>query len=433
MMESAKRRFPFLPAVFCLLSCCLLGIAAPARAWEEEEERPAWEANTEPELPTDAGDSRQEGPVRLARFSLVEGDVTWRGGETSEWSAASRNLPLRQGAQIWVADRGRAEIQFDDGSRLRLGHGALITLQTLYSDSEGEFTEITLNDGVVALRLQHERSIYQVNTPLVSVKATGPARLRVGAGDGVEVAVRQGRATVEGSQGKATLAEGDYLDLRDADSPLDLRRLPRPDGFDDWVAARDREIDADWNRVSRRYLPSNIALVADDLDDYGTWRNDAEYGYVWCPRVTVVNWRPYHYGRWVWCNPFGWTWVADGCDAPWGWAPYHYGTWAYRPYGWAWVPGPVNQYWCPAVVHFCENAGQVAWVPLAPREVRYPSFLSLGFGGRNWAFYFSIGQAAVYYPWNETRWTARPWRSSYCNRVTYVTNVTNIYNNVSSG
>ena len=66
-----------------------------------------------------AGTQENTGPVRLARISYVRGNVTWRSEESSDWSAATRNLPLRQGAQIWVSEGGRAEIQFDDGSLLR--------------------------------------------------------------------------------------------------------------------------------------------------------------------------------------------------------------------------------------------------------------------------------------------------------------------------
>lgn len=370
-----------------------------------------------------------QGVVRLARFSYVKGNVTWRADQGLEWSAATTNLPVRQDAQIWVTNGGRAELQFDDGSVLRLGNGALVTLKTLYSDEDGEFTQVTLNEGLATLRARHERGVYRIDAPLASITAKGPAKVRFGIGDGLEVAVRQGQANIEGNAGKATLESGDYLDLRDANSPLDPRRLPGLDNWDQWNQERDNIMDGSSQRPSHRYLPSNIAIVANDLDDYGSWRNDPEYGNVWCPRVTSVDWRPYHEGHWTWVSPFGWTWVSDEA---WGWAPYHYGTWVSRGYGWAWCPGPVNQYWSPAVVHFSEYDDRVAWCALAPREVRYPSSLSIGFRSGNWSTFFSIGQAAVYYPTYNHYCEARPFRTGYVNHVTYVnnvTNVTNVYNN----
>lgn len=367
------------------------------------------------------------GPVRMARFSLVNGNVTWRRSDAEEWSDATVNLPLRQDAQIWVTEGGRAEIQFDDGSMLRLGRGALVTLQTLYSDTDGEFTEVKLSNGLVWLTLKHDHSIYQIDTPFVSVKSVGPARVRVGAVDNVEVAVKEGQATVDGNQGKITVERGDYLNLRDENDQYVLTRLPRADGWERWNDERDQNLDDAERRPAHEYLPPNQALVAPDLDNYGTWHDDEEYGHVWSPRVEDTTWRPYYNGSWTWVEPFGWTWVSN---EPWGWAPYHYGTWISRPYGWAWCPGPALQYWSPAVVNFCEYDGRVAWCPLSPREIRYPSVLDIGIRNRNWSLYFSIGGCGVYYPHDDGFAYGRSWHSGYVNRVhvTNITNITNIYN-----
>jgi hypothetical protein len=374
------------------------------------------------DTPPDAGAAQNgdssAGPIRLARFSYVQGNVTWRAGDGAAWSQASVNLPIRQGAQIWVTNGGRAEVQFDDGSLLRLGNGAVSTLQTLYSDADGEFTEIQMNEGLSELELRGTHSVYQVDTPLASIKSEGPSKVRIGVDTSVEIAVRAGRATVEGDGAKTTLNSGAYLDLADANASYDVGSLPDPDSWDRFNDDRDQElVDADSN------LPSNIALVAGNLDSYGLWHSDPRYGQVWCPRVAEAGWRPYQHGHWVWVDPFGWTWVSDEA---WGWAPYHYGTWVSEPYGWGWVPGPARQYWCPAVVHFSEYNGGVAWAPLAPVEVRYPPVLSIGFHGGNWSAFFSIGGAAVYYPQNASYCAPRPFNNVTVNRVTYVNNVTNI-------
>lgn len=364
------------------------------------------------------------GPVRLARFSLVTGDVTWRDSTDGSWSAASQNMPLRQGAQIWVSDGGRAEVQLDDGSRIRLDSNTLITLQTLYSDADGEFTEITLNDGQVYLHLNNKYSLYQVNTPQASLKAVGPAQIRVEGGKDAGFGVRSGSASVEGKLGKADLNAGDFVYTTNQDSRYIVKELPNPDNWDTWNLRRDEALDNAGRSLSP-HLPSNIALVADNLDEDGSWHNDAQYGWVWSPRVADPGWRPYRAGHWTWVEPFGWTWVST---ERWGWAPYHYGTWVHQPYGWAWCPGPSVQYWSPGVVSFTESNGVMAWCPLAPHEVRYPSRLTLGFRNGNWSAFFSIGGAAVYYPTSARYCEPRPFRNVYINRVTYVNHVTNVYN-----
>jgi len=385
--------------------------------------RPAVAAETAPNA-GQPSPSVGAGPIRLARFSYVKGNVTWRTSDGAAWSPASVNLPIRQGAQVWVTGGGRAEVQFDDGSLLRLGNGAVVTLQTLFSDADGEFTELQMSEGLSTLELRASRSIYQVNTPLVSIKSEGPSRVRIGVDSDVEVAVQRGRAAVEGSGHKTVLEAGSYLDIADADAAFSAGRLPDPDRWDRWNEGRDRQLaDAD----SGARLPANIDLVAGDLGDYGAWHEDARYGQVWCPAVADAGWRPYQHGSWTWVEPFGWTWVSSEA---WGWAPYHYGTWVSEPYGWAWVPSPARQPWCPAVVHFSEYGGAVAWAPLAPSEVRYSS-LNYGRGG-GWSLSFSIGQAAVYYPYNDSYCEARPFNNVTVNQVTYVSNVTNVYN-ISNG
>ncbi len=370
------------------------------------------------------------GPVRMARFSFIQGSVTWRASEDLDWATAPDNLPLRQGAQIWVANGGRAEIQFDDGSYLRLGGGAIATLQMLFSDDQGEFTQIKQTNGLSMLTVKHSHSVYQVDTPLLSMKTTGPSRVRVGVSEGSEVGVVEGGASVEAGQGKESLAAGDYLNLASASSPFVVRALPRADSWELWNEERDALLSGAAARLSQQGVPENISMVAGDLDSYGSWRNDATYGNVWCPRVADSGWRPYYAGHWAWVNPFGWTWVSD---EPWGWAPYHYGTWFHASYGWAWRPGPREQYWCPAVVHFTESNGAVAWCPLAPSEVRYPATIGLGFRGGNWALYFSIGQAACYYPGGPNYCVARPFNTVVINKVTYVNNVTVINNGARGG
>jgi hypothetical protein len=145
---------------------------------------------------------------------------------------------------------------------------------------------------------------------------------------------------------------------------------------DRWCSQRDyREEHA----VARRYVSDDV-IGYEDLDDYGGWRQVPEYGTVWFPHVTVVDWAPYRYGHWAWISPWGWTWVDD---APWGFAPFHYGRWVNVRGGWGWVPCPprvvavayVRPVYAPALVawvggpHVAVGVGvgggvNVGWFPL---------------------------------------------------------------------
>jgi hypothetical protein len=393
-----------------LAVCALAGTLLPsaARAYDDGPGAPALEAGL---FDDNAGDdAAPSGPVRMARFSVVEGEVTWRPDADAQWSEADVNLPIRQGAQVSVGGHGRAEIQFDDGSVIRLGTGAVLTLQTLYSDADGEFTELKLTGGLASLRLKNDIDIYQVDTPFLSAKTTGPARVRFGVSDTEEIAVKRGSVKIDGPRGAMTLHSGEFLEMPDANASYDVASLPGDDSWEEWNNARDRYLDGDM--PVKHYAPPNVAIASPDLDEYGDWRDVPSYGVVWCPRV-AADWRPYCVGHWVWCDPFGWTWVSS---EPWGWAPYHYGSWFHCAYGWAWRPGPVHQYWCPAVVHFYDCNGSVCWVPLAPAEVYYPPVVACGFARGNWSMFFSIGACAVYYPHDEHFCHARPWGNGWVNR-----------------
>ncbi len=355
-------------------------------------------------------DPKTQGPVRMARFAYIKGDVSWRPDSTANWSKATNNLPIRQGAEIMVHEGGRADLQFDDGSALRLGNGAVATLKVLFSDDKGEFSEITLTEGLATLHSRHTDAVYQVDTPMASVKFSGESQVRFGVDGGSEIAVQQGSAAVEGSVGKTTVTAGNYLYLRDATAPYTTHRIPNSDTWDQWNSERNKLIDG--KSETAKHVPANIGLVAEDLDAAGTWHEDPKYGWVWAPRVTEPNWRPYYDGNWVWTDPYGWTWVSN---ESWGWAPYHYGTWAELSYGWCWCPGPVYQYWSPGVVSFSSYGDRWGWAPLCPWEVRYPSAFSLGYWGSNWCLSFSIGWAGCYYPERGGYCSGRPFDNHYVN------------------
>ena len=358
----------------------------------------------------DKGDLRSEGPVRMARFAYVSGNVTWRDGPTGEWSQATVNLPIRQSAEILVLKGGRADVQFDDGSELRLGNGALVTLKTLYSDNKGEFTQIDLKDGLATLYSRHPESVYQIDTPMVSVKSVGPSQVRFGVGGGSEIAVQMGSANIEGPLGKTVVKEGNYIYLASNATAYQAKASPAPDKWDRWNGDRNKLLAGGTNTI--QHVPANIGLVAGDLDAYGSWHQDATNGWVWSPNDQTQDWRPYKDGRWVWEDPFGWTWVSN---EPWGWAPYHYGTWFQGDQGWSWCPGPYSQYWSPGVVSFSDYRGDIGWAPLCPWEVSYPAFCGLGMWGAGWGLDFSIGWCGCYFPFGGGFCEGNRWNNGYCN------------------
>ncbi|MCO5937329.1 hypothetical protein NAF17_17415 [Mucilaginibacter sp. RB4R14] len=98
----------------------------------------------------------------------------------------------------------------------------------------------------------------------------------------------------------------------------------------------------------------------DELQPYGTWIYDQQYGNVWIPNVEE-DFKPYATrGYWAMTDA-GNTWVSD---YPWGWAAFHYGRWHYdNYYGWEWSPGSA---WAPAWVNWRDGGGYYGWAPMQP-------------------------------------------------------------------
>ncbi|MFL6799148.1 MAG: DUF6600 domain-containing protein [Xanthobacteraceae bacterium] len=106
------------------------------------------------------------------------------------------------------------------------------------------------------------------------------------------------------------------------------------------------------------------------LEPHGQWRQHARWGDVWIPGNRPQGWRPYTVGRWAYTNDWGWYWVADDVEAPWGVVAYHYGRWVLdEEVGWCWIPG---EEWGPAWVQWRRpqaDVEYVGWAPLPPDQV----------------------------------------------------------------
>ncbi|MEO7432502.1 MAG: DUF6600 domain-containing protein, partial [Dokdonella sp.] len=153
-------------------------------------------------------------------------------------------------------------------------------------------------------------------------------------------------------------------------------------------------------------------------DDNGSWNDEPDYGHVWYPTTVAADWAPYRSGHWSWIDPWGWTWVDN---ASWGFAPFHYGRWAYVGNRWGWCPGERRwgSVYAPALVGFAGGAGWGVGI-----SVR---------GGGGPVGWFPLGPRDVYVPWYHasrgyfTNVNIRNSRS-----ITNI-NITNVYNNYSSG
>ncbi len=316
--------------------------------------------------------------ARVARISLLTGDVSLRRAGGNKWERATLNFPLVEGDRLATGAGSRVEIQIDARNFVRLGEYATLDVVTL----RREGVALSVPEGTATLRLarfDRAKEYFEIDAPKTTIAAEqrGLFRLDVAQNGNVRVTVRDGaRARIYSDTSGFTLRDGRTAELaydNAGEGDWEFSAARDRDNWDTWVNDRERYLASRLRYDDRgRYYDQDI-WGAEELDSYGDWVFARDYGYVWRPHVTVINhynnWAPYRYGHWTWCPPYGWTWVGDEA---WGWAPYHYGRWVYYDNYWCWAPRGYDHYnhrswWRPALVAFVfvNNNSYVAWYPLS--------------------------------------------------------------------
>jgi hypothetical protein len=316
-------------------------------------------------------------PGRVARLSLMDGEVSLAPAGTEEWADGVLNRPITSGDRLWVGTDGRAELQIGTAS-VHLDRSTGFE----FIELDDDVMQMSLTEGVATVRVRSlgDRETIQVETPNSTVHFRHPGDYTVQVDpqtDRTIVRTRNGEAEVTGANKSFRVRadeEGSFTGLDGLTA--NIGRLPARTAFESWANDRDRRGDTS---ESARYVSREV-VGYEDLDDEGDWIEEPEYGHVWRPRYVVNDWAPYRYGRWGWVAPWGWTWIDD---ARWGFAPFHYGRWAFVRHRWCWVPGPrhIRPYYAPALVGWVGGPSVsvslsfghgVGWFPLAPREVYRP-------------------------------------------------------------
>jgi len=323
--------------------------------------------------PNARADEERDPPTRVARISYLDGTVSMQPGGEGEWGNAAKNRPVTIGDKLWVDKDSRAELQ---AGQAGIHVGSMTALSFLNLDAN--IIQMRLAEGSINFRVRElrEGDLYEVDAPNLAftVRQAGAFRVDVDeTGQSARVTVIRGEGEVAAGGKTYEVHSGERAEFNGTDDNIEFNidRAPSPDGLDRW--AQDRDLKED-NSLSARYVSRDM-VGYDDLDDYGSWRDEPEYGHVWYPREVAVDWAPYSYGYWNWVGPWGWTWVDY---SPWGFAPYHYGRWAYIGSRWGWCPGPIYgaPIYGPAFVGFFGGGFSVGvgWFPLGYGEPYFPWF-----------------------------------------------------------
>jgi hypothetical protein len=299
--------------------------------------------------------------ARIVRLSDVQGSVQIDKGTGQGLENAFLNMPITQGMQLKTKDTGRAEIEFEDGSTMRLTPNSSIRFSTLaVNDSGQRVSTIDLVEGLAYVDWLGKDD-FSLNFSKEKVELTRAAHFRVDtAPEAAHLAVFKGDVDVEGPSGKLNLEKkksATFNPSEDDKSTVASKISEEP--FDGW--------DKESIQYHDQYAKNNQAnspygYGLSDLNYYGNYTMVPGYGMMWQPFFTGVGWDPFMDGMWGFYPGMGYMWASP---YPWGWLPYRYGNWNFVPgMGWMWQPGAWNNW--NMVPHYTPTTLTTMHAPVAP-------------------------------------------------------------------
>jgi hypothetical protein len=280
--------------------------------------------------------------VRIVRLSLAQGDVQIDRNAGDGWEQAIVNMPVIGGARIYAAEGAKAELEFEDGSSVRLAGPAQVSVVELSSNAKGapvNVIQVTSGEVYVNARMHHKDDFRVVAPTGESFAITKPSRLRFTVDQQTaSLAMMDGEAVVQANQRQVRSGETYNYILGQPDSAAALNSVPQQ-ADDSWNQQRDTYNDQ-YASAGGQFSGSDDsnAYGNADLGAYGSYSDLPGYGVAWQPNGVGPDWSPYDYGAWSYYPGWGWTFVSG---YNWGWAPFFYGDWCYvGGRGWWWRPGP---------------------------------------------------------------------------------------------
>jgi uncharacterized protein DUF6600/FecR-like protein len=278
--------------------------------------------------------------ARIVRLSDVQGAVQIDKNTGQGFERAFLNLPITQGTKLQTRDNARAEIEFEDGSTLRLTPNTTVEFTELGTSDSGRHTSVVnVNEGLVYVNwIGRNRDQFVVNFGREKVEIEREAHFRVEAGaTTAEVGVFKGNLQIADPSGTVEVGKNKMASFASADDDKPVLAKLDKDPLDIW--------DKQSIQYHEEYVSNNSSPYGygnSDLSYYGGYQFIPGYGLMWQPYFTGIGWDPFMDGAWSFYPGAGYMFVSA---YPWGWLPYRYGSWAFVPgFGWMWQPGYWNGY-----------------------------------------------------------------------------------------
>jgi hypothetical protein len=312
--------------------------------------------------------------ARIVRLSDVHGTVQIDKNSGLGFENAFVNLPITQGTQLRTRENGRAEIEFEDGSTVRVTPNTTVEFSTLGLSDAGKRVSIVdlVNGRAYVNWLGKSGDEFTLNFSQEKLVLTQAAHFRVASSSSIaEVANFKNDLEVAGPSGtvKVDKKKSVSFDVNDDDKSTVAKNFEE-DPYDQW----DKE-SVEYHEQYSKNNSTPYGYGYSDLGYYGGYSSLPGYGMLWQPYFAGVGWSPFMDGAWAWYPGMGYMWASA---YPWGWMPYYYGNWMFVPgFGWGWQPGGWNTW--RGGIHYGGAAIAGFHAPVAP--VGTVSTVAVGKGG----------------------------------------------------
>src|SRR5690242_10086845 len=224
-----------------------------------------------------------ESKVRIVRLSTIEGTVQIDRATGQGFEKAFLNMPITQGSKLRTATDGRAEVEFEDGSTIRLTPNTSLQFTDLgLRDSGAKVSTVDVNDGMAYFNVLGEKGDeFLVTFGRQKINLDHAAHFRVDVQNGTgEVAVFDGKVEVNGPDGGVEISKKRTATFDLSTDKYELAKNIVPDANDQW----DRE-QGQYNqrRAIANSYHSPDAYGWSDLAYYGSFANVGGFGSCWRP------------------------------------------------------------------------------------------------------------------------------------------------------
>jgi hypothetical protein len=184
--------------------------------------------------------------ARVVSLSFVAGTVIARSPGSPKWARATLNMPVQEGVSIATGRHSLAEVQFEDGSTVRLGEVSRLDFEQMalgpHSHPINHFVLVVGLATINIVAARHDE--YALTVSRTSVLPRDRSEFRTD--------FRHEDLRVEVFKGRVRVADSDQTDELKKHQALALDYRPhgafqvtnqiQMDQWDKWVQARDRQV-----------------------------------------------------------------------------------------------------------------------------------------------------------------------------------------------